>query len=77
MPASATVDLVSGAKRALRERFVGSMDDKGYVAAPEENLVPVYFGAVCVDLRRGDGDELAPALEDHAQRLKARYQVEI
>jgi len=53
------------------------MDDKGYVAAPEENLVPVYFGAVCVDLRRGDGDELAPALEDHAQRLKARYQVEI
>jgi hypothetical protein len=60
LPASASVDLVSRAKRALRERFVGSMDDKGYVAAPEENLLPgVDFGAVCADLRRGDGDELA------------------
>jgi len=56
LPAS---DLVYRAQRALRRRFQGQADEKGYVSAPEENLLPGFdFKAIRADLEGGDGREL-------------------
>jgi hypothetical protein len=53
-------DVVSRAKLALRQRFDGPADEKGYVVRPEENLLPgLDLAVVSDDLNRGDGNELA------------------
>lgn len=45
--------------QALRRQFAGQVDSRGYVARPEDNLVPcVRLDQFEADLRRGDGDEL-------------------
>ncbi len=47
------------AKAALRLRFAGVTDDRGYVNWPQANLVPgVRLDQFESDLRRGDGNEL-------------------
>lgn len=51
--------LAAAARRALRERFAGTTDDRGYVRNVGENLLPgvrpEYFEA---ELRKGSGEEL-------------------
>jgi hypothetical protein len=53
------MSIIEQARRALRDRFTGTVDASGYVERPEDNLVPgIHFGRCAADLERGDGDEL-------------------
>jgi hypothetical protein len=47
------------ARDALRRRFAGTTDDRGYMASPRENLIAgVRMDQFETDLRAGDGNEL-------------------
>jgi hypothetical protein len=53
------MNTVTKAMQALRDRFGGTTDNKGYTLSPQENLVAgIDWALVEEDLRHGDGDEL-------------------
>jgi len=53
------MNIKTQAKTALRERFTGEPDGKGYTLTPQENLIQgVQLRQFEDDLHRGDGNEL-------------------
>jgi hypothetical protein len=53
------LNTVTRAKAALLRNFKGEVDQLGYTASAEANLVPdVALDSIENDLRRGNGDEL-------------------
>lgn len=56
---SGTSTYLRRAKKALSQRCNRPLDNKGYLASPEENLIDgVEYSAISGDLKRGDGNEL-------------------
>ena len=54
-----SMNVTMKAKNALRNRFSGVADEKGYTVSPQANLLPdIDWAPIENDLRRGDGDEL-------------------